>query len=166
VTLAWRLHLGLAGGLADVSKTLKLTVDWSIRESTSSTYRLCRITATFPSLGLRRSGRGNRKDVLDKQNQGHVLAVCAQCVDRVEIDDLVPLSYLNAQAEHLLDWFHLTMRITVRANMAKSLRPPPPDPGNPGRAASRPRRRDRHAAAAAEVVLLARQRLPRPASHR
>ena len=35
--------------------------------------------------------------------------------------------YLNAQAEHLLDWFHLTMRITVMANMAKSLRPPPPD---------------------------------------
>jgi len=122
VTLAWRLHLGLAGGLADVSKTLKLTVDWSIRESTSSIYRLCRITATFPTLGLRRSGRGTPKDVLDKQNQGHVLAVCAQCADRVEIDDLVPLSYLNAQAEHLLDWFHLTMRITVRANMAKSLR--------------------------------------------
>jgi len=40
-----------------------------------------------------------------------------------DIRDL-PL-YLNAQAEHLLDWFHLTMRITVMANMAKSLRPPP-----------------------------------------
>ena len=39
--------------------------------------------------------------------------------------------YLNAQAEHLLDWFHLTMRITVMANMAKSLRPPPPDPESP-----------------------------------
>ena len=39
-----------------------------------------------------------------------------------DIRDL-PL-YLNAQAEHLLDWFHLTMRITVMANMAKSLRPP------------------------------------------
>jgi hypothetical protein len=37
--------------------------------------------------------------------------------------------YLNAQAEHLLDWFHLTMRITVMVNMAKSLHPPPPDPG-------------------------------------
>jgi hypothetical protein len=36
--------------------------------------------------------------------------------------------YLNAQAEHLLDWFHITMRITVMAAMAKSLRPPPPDP--------------------------------------
>ena len=40
--------------------------------------------------------------------------------------------YLNAQAEHLLDWFHLTMRITVMASMAKSLPPPltgpePPD---------------------------------------
>jgi hypothetical protein len=36
--------------------------------------------------------------------------------------------YLNAQAEHLLDWLHLTMRITVMAGMAKSLRPPLPDP--------------------------------------
>jgi hypothetical protein len=27
--------------------------------------------------------------------------------------------YLNPQAEHLLDWFHVTMRITVMANMAK-----------------------------------------------
>jgi hypothetical protein len=35
--------------------------------------------------------------------------------------------YLNAQAEHLLDWFHLTMRITVMINMAKSLPLPPPD---------------------------------------
>jgi hypothetical protein len=41
-----------------------------------------------------------------------------------DIRDL-PL-YLNAQAEHLLDWFHITMRITVMTNMAKSLRPPPP----------------------------------------
>ena len=32
--------------------------------------------------------------------------------------------YLNPQAEHLLDWFHITMRITVMANMAKSLQPP------------------------------------------
>ena len=40
--------------------------------------------------------------------------------------------YLNAQAEHLLDWFHLTMRITVMANMAKNLRPTPPDPEFPG----------------------------------
>ena len=39
--------------------------------------------------------------------------------------------YLNAQAEHVLDWFHLTMRITVMANMAKSLQPPPPDPASP-----------------------------------
>ncbi|MBV9163646.1 MAG: hypothetical protein JO281_19320 [Pseudonocardiales bacterium] len=27
-----------------------------------------------------------------------------------------------------MDWFHITMRITVMTNMAKSLRPPPPDP--------------------------------------
>ncbi len=39
--------------------------------------------------------------------------------------------YLNAQAEHLLDWFHLTMRITVMANMAKSLPPPPSSPESP-----------------------------------
>ena len=48
--------------------------------------------------------------------------------------------YLSAQAEHLLDWFHITMRITVMTNMAKSLRPPPPprDPDlelSPGTAA-------------------------------
>jgi hypothetical protein len=36
--------------------------------------------------------------------------------------------YLNAQAEHLLDWFHITMRLTVMTNMAKSLQPPPADP--------------------------------------
>ena len=36
--------------------------------------------------------------------------------------------YLNPQAEHLLDWFHITMRITVMTDMAKSLQPPPPDP--------------------------------------
>ncbi|MGH3194002.1 MAG: ISKra4 family transposase, partial [Streptosporangiaceae bacterium] len=39
--------------------------------------------------------------------------------------------YLNAQAEHLLDWFHLTMRITVMTNMAKGLPPPLPDPEFP-----------------------------------
>jgi len=31
---------------------------------------------------------------------------------------------LNPQAEHLLDWFHVTTRITVMTNMAKSLRTP------------------------------------------
>src|SRR5664280_3504598 len=45
--------------------------------------------------------------------------------------------YLNPDSEHLLDWFHLTMRLTVMTNMAKSLRaaphdedglPPPADP--------------------------------------
>jgi hypothetical protein len=29
--------------------------------------------------------------------------------------------YLNPQAEHLLDWFHVTMRLTVRQQTAKSL---------------------------------------------
>jgi len=43
-----------------------------------------------------------------------------------DIRDL-PL-FLNPQAEHLLDWFHITMRITVMTNMARSLQPPPPDP--------------------------------------
>src|SRR5450756_811222 len=38
---------------------------------------------------------------------------------------------LNPQAEHLLDWFHITMRITVMTNMAKSLCSPPPDPDLP-----------------------------------
>src|SRR6266403_5902099 len=28
--------------------------------------------------------------------------------------------YLNPQAEHLLDWFHITMRLTVMGQMAKS----------------------------------------------
>jgi hypothetical protein len=36
--------------------------------------------------------------------------------------------YLNPDSEHLLDWFHITMRITVMTNMAKSLQPPPADP--------------------------------------
>jgi hypothetical protein len=36
--------------------------------------------------------------------------------------------YLNPDSEHLLDWFHITMRITVMTNMVKSLRSPPPDP--------------------------------------
>lgn len=30
--------------------------------------------------------------------------------------------YLNPQAEHVLDWFHVTMRLTVMGNMAKGLR--------------------------------------------
>jgi hypothetical protein len=36
--------------------------------------------------------------------------------------------YLNPDSEHLLDWFHITMRITVMTTMTKSLQPPPPDP--------------------------------------
>ena len=30
--------------------------------------------------------------------------------------------YLNPEAEHWLDWFHITMRLTVMKNMAKSLK--------------------------------------------
>jgi len=30
--------------------------------------------------------------------------------------------YLNPQAEHLLDWFHITMRLTVLSQMAKGVR--------------------------------------------
>ena len=29
--------------------------------------------------------------------------------------------YLNPQAEHLLDWFHITMRMTVMTQMAKAV---------------------------------------------
>lgn len=46
-----------------------------------------------------------------------------------EVRDL-PL-YLNPGPEHVLDWFHVTMRFTVMANMAKSLRPRPPGPELP-----------------------------------
>lgn len=47
--------------------------------------------------------------------------------------------YLNPDSEHLLDWFHLTMRLTVMTNMAKSLRAPPdeeslPPPADPAAA--------------------------------
>jgi hypothetical protein len=35
--------------------------------------------------------------------------------------------YLNPNAEHLLDWSDVTMRITVMASMAKGLHSPPPD---------------------------------------
>jgi len=37
-----------------------------------------------------------------------------------DVRDLPP--YLNPQAEHYLDWFHVTMRITVMTQLAKSLR--------------------------------------------
>lgn len=41
-------------------------------------------------------------------------------------DDIRDLPrYLNPQAEHLLDWFHITMRITVLTQLAKGLRCPP-----------------------------------------
>ena len=32
--------------------------------------------------------------------------------------------YLNPRAEHLIDWFHITMRLTVMSQMAKGLRSP------------------------------------------
>jgi len=35
-------------------------------------------------------------------------------------DPALPL-YLNPQAEHLIDWFHITMRLTVMSQMAKGL---------------------------------------------
>jgi hypothetical protein len=53
--------------------------------------------------------------------------------------------YLNPQAEHYLDWFHITMRLTVLRQMTRSLPPRPasqhedhdapftPDPGQVGR---------------------------------
>ena len=75
--------------------------------------------------------------------------------------------YLNPQAEHLLDWFHITMRLTVMTNMAKSLRPPPRSrPGAVHRGGRQAGQRGPRRPAAAEVVPLARQRLPRPDHHR
>jgi hypothetical protein len=35
--------------------------------------------------------------------------------------------YLDPEAEHLLDWFHVTMRPTVMANVAKGLGSTPTD---------------------------------------
>jgi hypothetical protein len=71
--------------------------------------------------------------------------------------------YLNPDSEHLLDWFHLTMRLTVMTNMAKSLRAAPPEeeeegvppPADPAAAGA-------EACSASQVVLLARQRRARP----
>ena len=41
-------------------------------------------------------------------------------------DDIRDLPrYLNPQAEHLLDWFHITMRTTVLTQLTKGLRVPP-----------------------------------------
>lgn len=46
-------------------------------------------------------------------------------------DDVRDLPYLlNPQARHYLDWFHITMRITVLRNMASGL--PVPEPADPG----------------------------------
>ena len=32
--------------------------------------------------------------------------------------------YMNPDAEHILDWFHITMRLTVMCQMSKGLGPP------------------------------------------
>lgn len=46
-------------------------------------------------------------------------------------EDVRPLpEYLNPQATHLLDWFHITMRLTVLRQMTRSL--PDTTPGNAG----------------------------------
>ena len=38
--------------------------------------------------------------------------------------------YLHPEAEHILDWFHVTMRLTVLQQCARGLRPAPTDPAN------------------------------------
>jgi len=63
--------------------------------------------------------------------------------------------YLNPQAEHLLDWFHVAMRLTVMHQMAKGLR----SRENPELATQ-----VAEELARLEVVPLARQRLPRVAN--
>ncbi|MGH3500633.1 MAG: ISKra4 family transposase [Nocardioidaceae bacterium] len=68
-------------------------------------------------------------DVLKSQGMQANQQVTFLTDDGEDIRDLP--CYLNADAEHLLDWFHLTMRITVMANMAKALPPPAPDPEVP-----------------------------------
>ena len=65
--------------------------------------------------------------------------------------------YLNPQAEHVLDWFHLAMRLTVMGQMAKGL-------GLGG--ARRSGERGGSSAPAAQVVPLARQPLPDPPAGR
>lgn len=43
-------------------------------------------------------------------------------------DDIRELPrYLNPEAEHFLDWFHITMRLIVLRQMTRSLPEPPPD---------------------------------------
>lgn len=74
------------GGYVDgrIEDAQKLTNDWPVRESASTTSRLYGIAVTFLILDLKRPGRVPRKDARNKQNQGHVSAVCVQCVDRVK----------------------------------------------------------------------------------
>jgi len=75
--------------------------------------------------------------------------------------------FLNPRAGHLLDWFHITMRLTVMSTIAKGLRAPPPDPDEPQPAARADlAHRSRQEPAESQMVPLARQRVPRPADHR
>ena len=65
--------------------------------------------------------------------------------------------YLSPEAKHVLDWFHVTMRLTVLRQTAKGL---------PEHRPRRRLRRDSPRARAAEVVPLARQPLPGAAADR
>jgi hypothetical protein len=68
--------------------------------------------------------------------------------------------WLNPDSEHLLDWFHVTMRLTVMTNMAKVSAPH--HPTRRASPAGRPRRGGCRRPAAPQMVLLARQRCARP----
>ncbi len=60
--------------------------------------------------------------------------------------------YLNPHAEHLLDWFHITMRLTVLTQMAKCV----PSRDNPNLTIELAEELER-----LKMVPVARQRLPR-----
>ncbi len=70
--------------------------------------------------------------------------------------------YLNPGSEHLLDWFHITMRLTVLTQMAKGL--PPAVPRDHESDDEQEEDEDlvdvAHELGGAQVVPLARQRLP------
>ena len=51
---------------------------------------------------------------MQQNQQVEFLSDCGEDVRNVRL-------YLNPQAEHLLDWFHLTMRLTVLTQTAKGL---------------------------------------------
>jgi hypothetical protein len=104
-TLNRQTRFGSAATSINVSKTL---TNWllagPITESASSTSRLCCTAATFLTRGLGRPGRGIPKDVLNKQNQGHVSAVCARYVDRVKILSTWPYTATSAETARKLTW--------------------------------------------------------------